>query len=111
MAAPVALTVAAGRELPPRFRRFGELPDQLRAAPVALQRLGPQLLGLVLGPELERLAGRPHRIAVGVDGLRLPSCADQCLAGAGVLAGAAPLRRYLEVGAAGPLQQLGEAAV
>ena len=70
---PVAATVGAGGELAPGFRRFAELADQLSAAAVALQRLRPQILGLVFGPELQRLARSPHRVAVGMD--RLGACA------------------------------------
>ena len=108
---PVAVALAVGGELAPGFRRFAELADQLGAAAVALQRLGPQFLTLVPGPELERLARRPHRVAVGVDRLGGLCGGEQSLAGAGVAAGAAPVGGDLEAAATACLQGLGQFAM
>jgi hypothetical protein len=127
----VAPEVADGREAPlglgERRGRVGVRPEradlapgeggirklaaQLRAARVRLERLDTPFSVLALGPELERLAPRVSRVAVGVHRPRVGGRPQQRLAGAHVLTGAHPMGRDLGRAGTRRLECLGEAAV
>lgn len=110
-AALVAAAIAVGRQLTPGFGGFGHLAGDLGAASVALERLQPQLHFLALWPQLQRLARRPRRVAMGVDCLGLLGGPDQRRPGAGLLAGTETVSGNLEARALVSFRRLGQAAV